>query len=155
MAKKVKGNRVQVILECTEQKESGVPGMYRESDFFNLTTGFKKVFLDTPLSYSGENAVKFNISPQPVFNKDFELLSIDIRKKIESGYRVLIFGEKESQLNRLKSKYFPLASRASIFMFVTSEYGVPSPQSMLKWSKSFSSPSAMMWTLSSAQSFST
>ena len=25
MAKKVKGNRVQVILECTEQKSSGVP----------------------------------------------------------------------------------------------------------------------------------
>ena len=29
MAKKGKGNRVQVILECTEQKESGVPGMSR------------------------------------------------------------------------------------------------------------------------------
>ena len=30
MAKKSKGNRVQVILECTEQKESGVPGMSRD-----------------------------------------------------------------------------------------------------------------------------
>ena len=29
MAKKGKGNRVQVILECTEQRESGVPGMSR------------------------------------------------------------------------------------------------------------------------------
>ena len=29
MAKKGKGNRVQVILECTEQKASGVPGMSR------------------------------------------------------------------------------------------------------------------------------
>ena len=29
MAKKSKGNIVQVILECTEQKESGVPGMSR------------------------------------------------------------------------------------------------------------------------------
>ncbi|MBA9079347.1 MULTISPECIES: 50S ribosomal protein L33 [Rufibacter] len=29
MAKKAKGNRVQVILECTEQKNSGVPGMSR------------------------------------------------------------------------------------------------------------------------------
>ena len=29
MAKKSKGNRVQVILECTEQRESGVPGMSR------------------------------------------------------------------------------------------------------------------------------
>ena len=27
MAKKAKGNRVQVILECTEQRESGVPGI--------------------------------------------------------------------------------------------------------------------------------
>jgi len=29
MAKKGKGNRVQVILECTEHKNSGVPGMSR------------------------------------------------------------------------------------------------------------------------------
>lgn len=29
MAKKAKGNRVQVILECTEHKESGMPGMSR------------------------------------------------------------------------------------------------------------------------------
>lgn len=29
MAKKVKGNRVQVILECTEHKESGMPGTSR------------------------------------------------------------------------------------------------------------------------------
>ena len=29
MAKKAKGNRVQVILECTEQRESGVPGISR------------------------------------------------------------------------------------------------------------------------------
>ncbi len=29
MAKKAKGNRQQVILECTEQKESGIPGMSR------------------------------------------------------------------------------------------------------------------------------
>ena len=27
--KKAKGNRVQVILECTEHKESGMPGMSR------------------------------------------------------------------------------------------------------------------------------
>ena len=29
MAKKAKGNRVQAILECTEPKESGMPGMSR------------------------------------------------------------------------------------------------------------------------------
>ena len=29
MAKKAKGDRIQVILECTEQRGSGVPGMSR------------------------------------------------------------------------------------------------------------------------------
>ena len=29
MAKKAKGNRVQVVLECTEMKESGLPGTSR------------------------------------------------------------------------------------------------------------------------------
>lgn len=29
MAKKSKGNRLQITLECTEQKTSGVPGMSR------------------------------------------------------------------------------------------------------------------------------
>ena len=29
MAKKAKGNRVQVILECTEMKERGLPGTSR------------------------------------------------------------------------------------------------------------------------------
>ena len=29
MAKKTKGNRIQVIMECTEQKESGLPGTSR------------------------------------------------------------------------------------------------------------------------------
>ena len=28
MAKKAKGNRVQVILECTEMKDSGMPGYF-------------------------------------------------------------------------------------------------------------------------------
>ncbi len=29
MAKKAKGNRIQVILECTEHRESGAPGVSR------------------------------------------------------------------------------------------------------------------------------
>ena len=42
MAKKAKGNRVQVILECTEHKASGMPGTSRLPDLvapaFNPST---------------------------------------------------------------------------------------------------------------------
>jgi transcription-repair coupling factor (superfamily II helicase) len=77
--------------------------MYREREFFPLLDSFRKVYLDIPLSHQEEEQVKFNISPQPVFNKNFDLLISDIREKLENHYKVYIFGEKESQLERLRS----------------------------------------------------
>ena len=50
MAKKGKGNRVQVILECTEQKASGVPGMSRY-----ITTKNKK---NTPANKGFTKCIK-------------------------------------------------------------------------------------------------
>ena len=77
--------------------------MYREKPFYSGLESFRKVYIDTPLSHQGEEQVKFRISPQPVFNKNFELLSADIRSRMESGYKVFIYTEKESQAERLRS----------------------------------------------------
>ena len=77
--------------------------MYREKPFYSGLESFRKVYIDTPLSHQGEEQVKFRISPQPVFNKNFELLSADIRSRMESGYKVFIYTEKESQVERLRS----------------------------------------------------
>lgn len=77
--------------------------MYTHRDFFSAYSSFKKVYIDTPLREDPDHKITFSIAPQPVFNKNFELLSADIRSKRENGYKVLIYGEKESQLERLKS----------------------------------------------------
>ncbi len=77
--------------------------MYKEKDFFEPSLHFKHVFLDIPLQKQDVPSVKFSISPQPVFNKSFELLISDIRTRMENQYKVYIFGEKESQLERLRS----------------------------------------------------
>ena len=77
--------------------------MYKDNEFFAGLSRFIRVYMEIPLSRQNEAAVKFNISPQPVFNKNFELLTEDIRKKMEEGYRVRIYGEKQSQLERLRS----------------------------------------------------
>lgn len=45
MAKKSKGNRIQVILECTEQKESGVPGMSRYMTYKNRKNTTERIEL--------------------------------------------------------------------------------------------------------------
>lgn len=80
--------------------------MYNDKEFFSKTVNFKRVFLDVPISGKNSEPIRFNISPQPSFNKNFELLSADIVSKIENNYKVFIYGEKEVQLERLKSIFF-------------------------------------------------
>ena len=77
--------------------------MYAKEPFFKELKPFQKVYIDTPLSYGGMDMLEFKISPQPTFNKNFELLTEDIRSRIENGYKVLIYGEKQSQIERIKS----------------------------------------------------
>ncbi len=45
---------------------------------------------------------RFNTSPQPVFNKNFELLSADILKRSGEGYEVRVLSDNEKQVERLK-----------------------------------------------------
>ena len=77
--------------------------MYREREFFAGLQRFRRIYLDLPLSRHDVESIVFNIAPQPSFNKNFELLTEDIRRRLEEGYRVRIYGEKKSQLERLQS----------------------------------------------------
>ena len=77
--------------------------MYKGMEFFSELKEFRNIYMEVPLSRQDEDSVKFSIVPQPVFNKNFELLTEDIRTHIEKGYRVRIYGEKKSQLERLQS----------------------------------------------------
>ena len=45
MAKKSKGNRIQVILECTEHKTSGLPGTSRYMTYKNRKTTTERIEL--------------------------------------------------------------------------------------------------------------
>lgn len=87
--------------DCTLWLDSS--DVYKEKEFYHMLGHFRKVFLDVPLGSGDISPVKFSIAPQPVFNKNFDLLTEDIRERIENGYRVVIFGEKEAQLERLRS----------------------------------------------------
>ena len=77
--------------------------MYKEKGFFRDAEKFREIFIDTPLSVQTEEEIKFSISPQPSFNKNFELLTADIRSRMENGYKVCIYGDKASQIERIKS----------------------------------------------------
>lgn len=77
--------------------------IYKDRPFYGGFEVFRKVFLQVPLGVDPDDAVQFRISPQPVFNKNFELLTTDISNKMENGYKVFIYSERNSQIERLKS----------------------------------------------------
>ena len=77
--------------------------LYSDKEFYPLTSRFRQVFFQPGIEDKDSDAVQFLISPQPAFNKNFELLTEDIRNHIERGYKVYIYGEKPSQLERLKA----------------------------------------------------
>lgn len=97
------GQNILEILPQSTQLWLDSSDMYKDKEFFSLTDRYNKVYIDTPLSRQNSDTIEFNISPQPVFNKNFELLCEDIKTKTDNGYKVFIYGDKETQLNRIQS----------------------------------------------------
>lgn len=49
----------------------------------------------------GAKKIEFHVEPQPAFNKNFELLSAQLRSNTENGYATWIVSESDSQIERL------------------------------------------------------
>ncbi len=58
--------------------------------------------------------VEFNISPQPTFNKNFDLLLNDINDKTNLGYSVYICSENDKQLERLRNIFLNINEKEGI-----------------------------------------
>ncbi|MCK4920484.1 MAG: transcription-repair coupling factor [Bacteroidales bacterium] len=63
---------------------------------------YKKIEFGTPWLSESPTSIEFNTSPQPTFNRNFNLLVEDILKNEAEGYTTHILSENESQLIRLK-----------------------------------------------------
>ena len=47
--------------------------------------------------------IAFDTMPQPIFHKQFDILTEDLKKHIEDGYKIYILAEQQKQLDRLKA----------------------------------------------------
>ena len=55
----------------------------------------------------------FNTSPQPAFNKNFNLLAEDLLSHTENGYKNYILSDSEKQIERLTSIFQDINRRIS------------------------------------------
>ena len=54
-------------------------------------------------TFATHSKIAFETIPQPVFHKQFDILTDDLKRHIEDGYKVYILAEQQKQLDRLKA----------------------------------------------------
>lgn len=71
-------------------------------EFRKAISGFRFVEMGSQPSGTPQTTITFNISPQPLFHKNFELLAQTLEDFLLQGYRLYILADSEKQTRRLK-----------------------------------------------------
>lgn len=103
--------QVEAIWELAITKER----LLSPESYDSLTSSIKRVLFG-PLSLSSQREISapiitFHTSPQPSFNKNFDLLAAEIERRNSEGYEVSIFSENPNQTERLKNIFSSLEGR--------------------------------------------
>ena len=71
-------------------------------EFRKTISGFRFIEMGSQPSGTPQTTITFNISPQPLFHKNFELLAQTLEDFLLQGYRLYILADSEKQTRRLK-----------------------------------------------------
>ena len=96
-----------IFLQTTRREESGQISDKKEivmtgNHFIDHCNKFTMLELGKYSIYEPEARFEFHTDPQPVFNKNFELLSGKLLSNDADGYITYIISESESQIERLR-----------------------------------------------------
>ena len=83
----------------------------------------KTIELNEKSTFPTHSKITLDIVPQPLFHKQFDLLTEDIRRHMADGYKIYILAEQQKQLDRLKAIFeadsdAPLADSPSPLAFI-------------------------------------
>ncbi len=63
----------------------------------------RTIELNEKSTFGTHTKIAFDTVPQPVFHKQFDILTDDLKRHIDDGYKVYILAEQQKQLDRLKA----------------------------------------------------
>ena len=75
----------------------------RGEDIISQLKNFKTISFGNFINKDKNSIIEFNTAPQPVFSKNFDMLSKDINSLKSEGYRIFCFSESKKQLERIQS----------------------------------------------------
>lgn len=92
----------QVTAAATENAEPvEMPHLLTAEDFLHKTTGFRVVEFGNKPTGVAQTTITFDTTPQPLFHKNFDLVSQTLTDYIVKGYRIYILTDNPKQGERL------------------------------------------------------
>ena len=70
---------------------------------YGLPDDRKTIEIAEKSTFATHSKIAFDTTPQPVFHKQFDILTDDLKKHIEEGYTIYLLAEQQKQLDRLKA----------------------------------------------------
>lgn len=92
----------QIIELHTKLLQTNPEGTISDQVFKNAILQFPFIEFGNPM-FGSEHVIQFNISHQPSFNKNFELLGQNLIENATKGYTNYILSDNEKQIERLKA----------------------------------------------------
>jgi transcription-repair coupling factor (superfamily II helicase) len=96
-----------IFFQTSQREESGQISDKKDivmtgNHFIDHCRKFRMLEMGRQSMFSPEIRFEFHTEPQPVFNKNFELLSDKLISNVAEGYATYIISESESQIERLR-----------------------------------------------------
>lgn len=87
------------------QGEQNVSDLHRTSitgdEFLKTITSFRKIEVGENTHFRHDCVIKFNITPQPVFHKNFDLVAANLKKGMLDSYQLFIMSDSVKQTDRI------------------------------------------------------
>ena len=101
---------------CADQldKFTGSDLLMKSGEFLPLLLEFSSVEFGNHPFFKSSQQIVFNTSPQPSFNKKFDLLTADLSDHAGKGYKNMIMADSPKQADRLKTILEDLDSKSEI-----------------------------------------
>ncbi len=87
-----------------ETQEKDVENVFVDGyEFLKKMDSFRLVDFGGHCGLKGSEKIEFRSAPQPVFNKNFDLIAKDFSQRIQDGYSVFFLSDNKHQIDRLDS----------------------------------------------------
>ncbi|MEA4935685.1 MAG: transcription-repair coupling factor [Paludibacter sp.] len=72
-------------------------------ELLKMITSFRKIEVGDKTYFKHDADIKFNISPQPVFHKNFDLVTANLKKGMLDNYQLFIMSDSVKQTDRIEA----------------------------------------------------